>query len=177
MARNLSTYGIYPSMSALHIGAEALKAAGFRETDISVLYSEHSGSKEFAHEAHTKAPDGAAAGAATGATVGGVLGYLAGIGLLTIPGIGPFLAAGPIVAALAGIGAAGAAGGLIGALVGLGIPEYEAKRYEGRLREGGILLSAHCDDSEWAARAKNILRQSGAEHVATAAEKAADYQP
>jgi hypothetical protein len=177
MARNLATYGIYPSMSAVQTGAETLKTQGFRQTDISVLYSDRSGSKEFAHEAHSKAPEGAAAGAATGAAVGGVLGYFAGIGALTIPGIGPLLAAGPLVAALAGVGAAGAAGGLIGALVGLGIPEYEAKRYEGRLRDGGILLSVHCDDAEWAGRAKNILKQTGAEHVASAAEKEADYQP
>jgi hypothetical protein len=177
MARNLATYGIYPSMSAVHTGAEALTTAGFRQTDISVLYSDKSGTKEFAHEAHTKAPEGAAAGAATGATVGGVLGYLAGIGVLTIPGVGPLLAAGPIVAALAGVGAAGAAGGLIGALAGLGVPEYEAKRYEGRLREGGILVSVHCDDGEWAGRAKKILKETGAEHVSTAAEQAADYQP
>jgi hypothetical protein len=177
MARNLATYGIYPSMSAVHTGAEALKAQGFRQTDISVLYSDRSGSKEFAHEAHTKAPEGAVVGAARGATVGGLLGYLAGIGALTLPGIGPLLAAGPLVAGLAGVGAAGAAGGLIGALAGLGIPEYEAKRYEGRLKEGGILLSVHCDDLEWAGRATHILQQTGAEHVAAAAEKEADYQP
>lgn len=177
MSRNLAVFGIYPSMSALHTGVEALKTAGFRQTDISVLYSDRSGTKEFAHEAHTKAPEGAAAGAATGATVGGLLGYLAGIGALTIPGVGPFLAAGPIVAALAGIGAAGAAGGLLGALAGMGIPEYEATRFEGRLKQGGLLVSVHCDDSEWAGRAKNILKQTGAEHVAAAAEKAADYQP
>lgn len=177
MARNVAAFGIYPSMSALHTGVEALKAAGFRQTDISVLYSDRSGTKEFAHEAHTKAPEGAAAGAATGATVGGLLGYLAGIGALTIPGVGPFLAAGPIVAALAGVGAAGATGGLIGGLVGAGIPEYEATRYEGRLKQGGLLLSVHCDDGEWANRAKPILKETGAEHVAIAAEKAADYQP
>ena len=177
MAHNISAFGIYPSMTALHTGADALVAAGFRQSDISVLYSDQSGAKEFAHEAHTKAPEGAAAGAATGATVGGVLGYLAGIGALTVPGIGPLLAAGPIVAALAGVGAAGAVGGLVGALAGMGVPEYEAKRYEGRLREGGRLLSVHCDDREWAARAKKILHDTGAENVATAAEKEADYQP
>jgi hypothetical protein len=177
MARHLATYGIYPSMSAVHTGAEALKAQGFRQTDISLLYSDRSGSKEFAHEAHIKAPEGAAAGTATGATVGGLLGYLAGIGALTVPGIGPLLAAGPLVASLAGVGAAGGAGGLIGALAGLGIPEYEAERYEGRLKDGGILLSVHCDDSEWAGRAKSILQQTGADHVAAAAEKEANYQP
>ena len=109
---------------------------------------ESPGTKDLAHEAHTKAPEGATAGAATGAVDGGVLGWLMGIGALAIPGIGPFIAAGPIVAALAGIGAAGVAGGLIGALIGVGIPEYEAKRYEGRLRTGHILLSVHCDDAK-----------------------------
>jgi hypothetical protein len=173
MPRNLATYGIYPSMSAVHTGAEALKARGFRQTDISLLYSDRSGSKEFAHEAQTQAPEGEAAGAAGG----GLLGYLAGIGALTVPGIGPLLAAGPLVASLAGVGAANAAGGLIGALAGLGIPEYEAKRYEGRLKDGGILLSVHCEDSEWAGRAKDILEQTGADHVAAAAETEADYQP
>lgn len=177
MARNQAAFGIYPTMSALHTGVEALKAAGFRQTDISVLYSDKSGTKEFAHEAHTKAPEGAAAGAATGAAVGGLLGYLAGVGALTIPGLGPFLAAGPIVTALAGVGAAGAAEGLIGALAGLGVPEYEAKRYEGRLKQGGLLLSVHCDDRGWAQKAKDILKQTGAEHVSSAAEQAADYQP
>ncbi len=176
MARNLSTYGIYPTMSALHTGAEALKAEGFRQADISVMYSDKSGTKEFAHEAHTKAPEGAAAGAAT-ATIGGVVGYLANVGALTMPGLAPLLAAGPIAASLAGVGAAGAAGGLVSALVGLGIPEYEAKRFEGRMREGGILLSVYCDDSGWADRARGILERTGADHVAVAAEKAADYQP
>lgn len=174
MARNLATYGIYSTMSAVHAGAEALTAQGFRQTDISVLYSDRSGSREFAYDTHTKAEGDGAATGATGATVGGLLGYLAGIGALTLPGIGPLLAAGPLVAGLAGVGAAG---GLIGALAGLGIPEYEAKRYEGRLKEGGILLSVHCDDSEWAGRAKNVLKQTGAEHVAAALEKEADYQP
>jgi hypothetical protein len=153
MARTVSTYAIYPSMSAVHTGADALKAAGFRHTDISVLYS-----------------DDAVAGAATGATVVVLLGYLAGIGALTLPGIGPLLAAGPILGALAGIGAAGATRGLIDALAGLGIPPDEAQRYEGRLRQGGILLSAYCDNGEWASGAKQILNETGAEHVA-------DYQP
>jgi hypothetical protein len=160
MTRDVSTYAIYPSMSALHTAAEKLKAAGFRHTDISVLYS-----------------DGAVASAATGATMVVVLGYLAGIGALTIPGVGPLLAAGPILAALAGMGAR-ANGGLIGALAGLGIPADEAHRYDGRLREGGILLSAHCDDTEWASRATEILNETGAEHVAFCSRrKEADYQP
>jgi hypothetical protein len=176
MTHSLATYCIYPSMSAVHTGAEALKAQGFRHTDISVLYTDRCGSKEFVHGPLSRAPEGAAAGAAAGASVGGLLGYLAGIGALTVPGLGPLLAAGPLVAAFAGAGAAGAAGGFIGALVGLGIPECEAKRYEGRLREGGILVSVHCDDGVWAKRAENILTQTGAEDVAAAAEKEANYQ-
>jgi hypothetical protein len=151
MTRTLSTYAIYPSMTALHTGAEALKAAGFRHTDISVLYS-----------------DRAVASAATGATVCVLLGYLAGIGALTLPGVGPLLAAGPILYALAGFGTPGATGGLIDALAGLGLPQDDAQRYDGRLREGGILLTAHCDDSVWVSRATRILNETGAEHVALA---------
>ena len=134
----------------------------FRNTDISVLLPENEGTKDFAHEKQTKAPEGAAAGAGTGAVLGGTLGWLTGIGALAIPGLGPFVAAGPIMAALAGVGVGGALGGLTGALVGLGIPEYEAKRYEGRIKSGGILLSVHCDDSEWVKRAKKILERTGA---------------
>jgi len=136
---------------------------------------ENVGTKDFAHEKGTKAPEGAAAGAGTGAVVGGTLGLLAGIGALAIPGLGPFIAVGPIMGALAGAGTGGAVGGLIGALVGLGIPEYEAKRYEGLVKQGRILLSAHCDNSDWVKKAKNILEQSGAEDIASAGEASADY--
>ena len=139
---------------------DALRAAGYRNTDISVLFPDNRGTKDFAHEKNTKAPEGTTAGAASGLAIGGTLGWLAGIGALAIPGIGPFIAAGPIVAALAGAGAGGALGGLVGALVGMGIPEYEAKRYEGRIRSGGILMSVHCDNSEWVGRAKEILRDN-----------------
>src|SRR5438067_4747130 len=134
-----------------------LKNAGFANNDISVLFPDKSGTKDFAHEQHTKAPEGAATGAGTGGALGGALGWLVGIGALAIPGVGPFIAAGPIVAALAGAGVGAAVGGLTGALVGMGIPEYEAKRYEGRLTEGGILLSIHCDSSEEIDRAKKIM--------------------
>src|SRR5215471_10889771 len=161
--KNIAVFGIYPKYKGVERGVDALKAAGFRNTDISVLFPENVGTKDFGHEKGTKAPEGATAGGVTGGVVGGALGWLVGIGSLAIPGLGPFIAAGPIVAALAGVGAGAAVGGIVGALVGMGIPEYEAKRYDGRVRKGGILLSVHCDSSEWVSRAKNILRQTGAE--------------
>ena len=173
--KNTAVFGIYPNYSATESGVDALRAAGFRNTDISVLFPENVGSKDFAHQKGTKAPEGVAAGAAGGAVVGGVLGWLVGIGALAIPGIGPFIAAGPIVAALAGIGAVGAIGGIAGALIGMGIPEYEAKRYEGRIREGGILLSVHSDDSQWTKRAKAILEQTGAQDISSTGEASADF--
>jgi hypothetical protein len=129
--------------------------------------------KDFAHEKHTKAPEGTTTGVAAGGAVGGTLGLLAGIGALAIPGVGPFIAAGPIMGALAGVGVGGAVGGFVGALVGMGIPEYEAKRYEGRIKEGGILLSAHCDTSEQIKRAKDTLKRTGAEDIASTGEAAA----
>src|SRR6185369_4900227 len=138
-------------------GVDALKGADFRNSDISVLFPESTGTKDFAHEKNTKAPEGATAGAGTGALLGGALGWLAGIGTLAIPGVGPLIAAGPIMAALAGAGVGGAVGGIAGGLIGLGLPEYEAKRYEGRINKGGILLSVHCDDSEWTKKAKEIM--------------------
>jgi hypothetical protein len=153
-----------------------LKQEGFRNTDISVLFPENEGTKDFAHEKNTKAPEGAATGATSGAVIGGGLGWLVGIGALAIPGLGPFIAAGPIVALLAGAGAGGVVGGLTGALVGMGIPEYEAKRYEGRIKEGGILLSVHSDDSEWTKKAKEILERTGAHDVSSTGEAKADFQ-
>src|SRR6195256_4779070 len=138
--KNTAVFGIYPSYAAVERGVGALRAAGFRATDISVLLPENVGTKDFAHEKNTKAPEGATTGAGTGAVLGGTLGLLAGIGALAIPGLGPFIAAGPIMGALAGAGTGGVVGGLIGALVGMGIPEYEAKRYEGLIKEGRILL-------------------------------------
>jgi hypothetical protein len=173
--KNTAAYGIYQSRAQLETGVDALKAANFRYEDISVLFPDKESSKEFAHEKNTKAPEGATVGGASGAVVGGTLGWLAGIGALAIPGVGPFIAAGPIVAALAGAGAGGAVGGLTGALVGVGIPEFEAKRYEGRINKGGILVSIHCDDSEWTKRAKEILARTGAEDVSSTGEAAADY--
>lgn len=174
--KNTAAFGIYRNRVSVERAVDALRAAGFRNTDISVLFPENEGTKDFAHEKSTKAPEGTATGATSGAVIGGGLGWLAGIGALAIPGLGPLIAAGPIVAALAGAGAGGVVGGLAGALVGMGIPEYEAKRYEGRVKEGGILLSVHCDDSKWTKRAKEILEQTGAEDVASTGEESADFQ-
>jgi hypothetical protein len=173
--KNTAAFGIYPNRSALENGVDALREAGFRSEDISVLFPENQGTKDFAAEKHTKAPEGATTGATTGALAGGGLGWLVGIGALAIPGLGPFIAAGPIVAVLAGAGAGGALGGLTGALIGAGIPEYEAKRYEGRIKEGGILLSVHCDNSDWTSKAKDILKRTGANDVSSTGESGADY--
>jgi hypothetical protein len=173
--KNTAVFGIFSDREGVERAVDALRAAGFRNTDISVLFPENSGTKDFAHEKHTKAPEGAATGGAAGVLAGGALGWLAGIGAVVIPGIGPFIAAGPIVAALAGAGAGGAVGGLVGGLAGMGIPEYEAKRYEGRIRKGGILLSVHCDDSEWTGRAKDILEDSGAGDISSTGEATADF--
>ena len=172
--KNTAVFGIYPNRTSVESAVDALKAAGFRNSDISVLFPENAGTKDFAHEKSTKAPEGATAGAGTGAVLGGGLGWLVGIGALAIPGLGPFIAAGPIVAALAGAGAGGAIGGLTGALVGMGIPEYEAKRYEGRVKDGGILLSVHSDDSQWTKRAKDILERTGAQDVSSTGEVASE---
>ena len=149
---------------------DQLKMAGFSYDDISVLFPDKQGSKDFAHEHHTKAPEGAAAGAGTGGVVGGTLGLLAGIGSLAIPGVGPFIAAGPIMAALSGAALGAAVGGIAGCLIGLGIPEYEAKRYEGKIRKGNILISVHTEDSNEASRAKEIFEQNNAEDVSSTKE-------
>ena len=175
MAKNIAVFGIYRSRQGVEEGVQALKNADFRNTDISVLFSENVGTKDFAHEKHTKVPEGSTTGAGTGAVIGGVLGWLTGIGALAIPGVGPFIAAGPIVSLLAGVGAGGVIGGIAGALVGMGIPEYEAKRYEGRIREGGILLSVHCDNAEWKKRAVDILKQTGATDIGSEGESKADF--
>jgi len=147
-----------------------LKAAGFSSNDISVLFPDKSGTKDFAHEQHTKAPEGAATGAGTGGVLGGALGWLVGIGALAIPGMGPFIAAGPIMAALSGAAAGAAVGGLSGALIGMGIPEYEAKRYEGKVKDGNMLISVHTEDSDERARAKDIFTQAGAEDISYTGE-------
>ncbi len=174
--KNTAVFGIYRDRTSVENAVDVLRQENFRNTDISVLFPENQGTKDFAHEKNTKAPEGAATGAGSGAVIGGTLGWLTGIGALAIPGVGPFIAAGPIVAALAGAGVGGAIGGITGALIGMGIPEYEAKRYEGRVKEGGILLSVHCDDSNWTKRAKEILERTGAQDVSSTGEAGADFQ-
>jgi hypothetical protein len=173
--KNTAVFGIYRDRGHVEEAVDAFLNDGFRNEDISVLLPENMGTKDFAAEKHTKAPEGTATGAGTGAVVGGTLGLLAGIGALAIPGLGPFIAAGPIMGALAGIGSGGVVGGIIGALVGMGIPEYEAKRYEGMVKEGKVLLSVHCDNSDWVRRAKDLMERTGAQDVTSAGESSADY--
>jgi hypothetical protein len=173
--KNIAVYGIFADRLHVETGVDALIDNGFRKEDVSILVAENVGTKDFAHELHSKAPEGATVGGGAGVVLGGALGLLVGLGVLTIPGLGPFLAAGPVMAALAGAGAAGVAGGLIGALIGLGIPEYEAKRYEGLLKQGHVLLSVHCDDVDWARRAKHVLENAGAEAISSSGEAGADY--
>lgn len=174
-AKNKAVFGIYVSQLDAENAVSGLKLAGFRSTDISILFPDNSGTKDLAVQRSTKAPEGTAAGAGSGAVVGGVLGWLAGAGMLAIPGLGIFVAAGPIMSMLSGIGVVGVIGGIAGALAGLGTPEYEAKRYEGRIRKGGILLSVHCDDREWVKTAREILVQTGAEDVSATHEAKADF--
>jgi hypothetical protein len=176
MAKNKSVFGIYSSRSGVENAVTALKDSGFQHSDVSVLLPENLGNREIATEKNSKAPEGATTGAGSGAIIGGTLGWLVGIGALAIPGLGPFIAAGPIMAALAGMGVGGAVGGVTGALVGMGIPEFEAKRYEGRLQKGGILVSVHCDTSEEVKRAKDILQRTGAEDISSAGEASADVK-
>jgi|SRR5581483_3210077 hypothetical protein len=173
--KNTSVYGIYNNQMALEQAVTELKTAGFRNSDISVLFPDARTNKEFAHEKNTKAPEGATTGATSGAVIGGTLGWLAGIGALAIPGLGPFIAAGPIMGLLAGLGTGGAIGGIAGALIGMGIPEYEAKRYEGRVKNGGALLSVHSDSSDWTKRAKEILERTGAQDISSAGEGSSDF--
>ncbi len=173
--KNTAVFGIYPTIAAAETAVDTLKTEGFRAEDISALLPDNQGTKDFTHEKGTKAPEGAVTGAGTGLVLGGALGWLAGIGSLAIPGVGPLIAAGPILATLTGIGVGGMAGGIVGGLVGFGIPEYEAKRYEGRVRTGQILLSVHCDNSEWVKRAKETLAATGAEDISAASEAPADY--
>src|SRR5690349_24812894 len=151
--------------------ANDLRAAGFSSNDISVLLPDKEGTRDFAHEQHTKAPEGAVSGVVAGGIIGGAFGWLVGIGSLAIPGLGPFIAAGPILAALSGVAAGGTVGGITGALVGMGIPEYEAKRYEGKIREGNILISVHAENADEVSRAKDVFKNAGAEDVAYTGEE------
>jgi hypothetical protein len=163
--------GTVKSRAQAELVVERLKTGGFLATNISVLLGDSEGSKEFAVDNQTKAPEGAATGAGAGAAIGGGLGWLAGIGMLAIPGLGPLIAAGPIMAALGGAAVGGALGGIAGALVGLGIPEYEAKRYEDRIKGGRVLIAVHAENSDEVKRAKDIFESVGAEDVSTAGEK------
>jgi hypothetical protein len=172
--KNTAVFGIYKTRTTAETAVDELISAGFPSADVSVLLPDVQSTKELAHQKHTKAPEGTTTGVAAGGAVGGTLGLLAGIGALAIPGLGPFIAAGPIMGALAGVGVGGAVGGLVGALVGMGIPEYEAKRYEGRVKDGGILLSVHCDRSDEISRAKEILRHTGAADISSTGEASAD---
>lgn len=171
--KNTAVFGIYSSGDHAERAVDTLLKAGFANQDISVLLPDTRSTREFAHVKETKAPEGTATGATAGGVIGGALGVLAGIGALAIPGLGPFIAAGPIMAGLAGLGVGGAVGGLVGALIGMGIPEYEAKRYEGRVKNGGTLLSVHCDTSGQIERAKDVLKATGAEDIASTGEAAA----
>src|ERR1700733_5560066 len=173
--KKVGVFGIYASRLAVENATDSLITAGFPASDISVLMPETlGGAKDMGTEKATKAPEGTAAGVTAGGVIGGTLGVLAGVGLLAIPGLGPFIAAGPIMAGLAGLGVGGAVGGFTGALVGMGIPEFEAKRYEGRLQKGGILLSVHCDTPEDIERSKEILKATGAEDVSSTGESTVD---
>jgi hypothetical protein len=174
--QNTAVFGICRDISHLEKTVDSLRAAGFRSDDISALFPDKQSSRDFAHEHNTKAPEGAATGAGTGMVLGGTLGWLVGIGALAIPGLGPFVAAGPLMAALAGAGVGGAVGGLTGALVGMGIPEFEAKRYEGMVKSGGVLLSVHSDNSEWTRKAKEIMDDCQVSEIASASEASADIK-
>ena len=172
-----AVFGIATTYAQAETIVDTLKTAGFSNNDISVLLPDKDGTRDFAHEKNTKAPEGAAAGAGTGGVVGGVLGWLAGIGSLAIPGVGPFVAAGPIMAALSGAAVGSAVGGLTGALVGLGIPEFEAKRYEGKLRSGNILISVHSGSSNDTDRAEYIMKRAGAHDISSASESRVKETP
>ena len=173
--KQTAVFGIYHTRNQAEQSVDRLLASGYSNDDISVLLPDNEGSKDFAHNKSTKAPEGTTAGVTTGGVIGGTLGLLAGIGMLAIPGLGPFIAAGPIMSALAGLGVGGAVGGLIGALVGMGIPEYEAKRYEGRIKEGGVLLSVHCDTAGEITRAKELLKETGAQDISSSGEASVDH--
>ncbi len=170
--KNVAVFGIYATPGTAEAAVDHLLANGFTNSAISVLLPDDESTRAFAHEKSTKAPEGTATGVTTGGVIGGTLGLLAGIGVLAIPGVGPLIAAGPIVATLAGLGAGGAVGGIVGALVGMGIPEYEAKRYEGAVKGGGTLLSVHCDTSEQIDAAKMSLKDTGARDISSSGEAA-----
>lgn len=167
MVENTAVFGVYPTRSSIETAVVLLQTAGFRSGDVSALIP-GPGSSELATEKSSKAPEGATVGAGAGALIGGALGWLAGIGVVALPGA--LIAAGPIAAVLAGVGFGGTVGGITGALIGLGIPEYEAKRYEGHVTKGGSLLSVHCSSAEWVKQAKEIMENTGAEDISASSE-------
>jgi hypothetical protein len=175
MASKKAVVGLVSAEAQAEMIVDDLRLAGFPNNDISALFPDKSGTRDFAHEQNTKAPEGAVTGASAGGAVGGTLGLLVGIGALAIPGLGPLIAAGPILAMLSGIAAGAAVGGLTGALIGMGIPEVEAKQYEGKIKGGNILLSIHAEDADARARAKLILERGGATHVVTIGEESVPY--
>jgi hypothetical protein len=170
MASNKAVFGIVSTETQAEAIVSRLQGAGFTGSDISVLFPDRQGTRDFAHEKNTKAPEGAVAGASAGGVLGGALGLLAGIGALAIPGLGPFIAAGPIMATLGGVAAGATVGGVTGALVGMGMPELEAKRYEGKIKDGNILLAVHVEDGDEQKSAKQILEDGGAEDIQTGGE-------
>lgn len=172
--KNTAVFGIYATPATAEGAVDHLISKGFTNAAISVLLPDDESTRAFAHEKNTKAPEGTTAGVATGGAIGGTLGLLAGIGALAIPGVGPLIAAGPIMGALAGLGVGGTVGGMVGALVGMGIPEYEAKRFEGAVKGGGTLLSVHCDTSEEVTRAKQALTETGAKDIASTGEESSN---
>lgn len=175
MSKNISVYAIFKNRFEAEEALQQLRRNGFRPEDVSILLPDNVGTKDIGVTNSTKAPEAAVAGGAAGATAGSIFGWLAGAGTLAIPGVGPLIAAGPIMAALVGLGAGAALGGATGGLVGLGIPEYEAQRYEGRVRDGGILVSVHCDNNDWVKRAKEVLTNAGGEDVSSSKEVKADF--
>jgi hypothetical protein len=174
--KNKVVIGIYKTRNEVEEAIRTLKVEGFETSDISALLPDTDVSQKFAYSKGSKAPEGAATGAGTGAVIGGAMGLLAGIGALSIPGVGAFIAAGPLMATMAGMGMGGAIGGIAGSLIGLGMPEYEAKRYEGFVKNGGILLSVHADSSEEILKAKNCLEKTGAVDIASTGESKTEWK-
>ena len=171
-----AVFGILNSEEQAIRVVDDLKAAGFSSNDISALFPDKGGSRDFAHEQNTKAPEGATAGATAGGLLGGTLGWLAGIGALAIPGVGPLIAAGPIMGLLSGAAVGAATGGLTGALVGYGMPEMEAKRYEGKVKGGNILVSIHTEDRNEVSRAKEILKRNNAQDITYTGEAGVSHE-
>ena len=172
---NTAVFGIYFTRRAAEEAVGALLDSHFRKSDISALFPDNAGTKDLAHERHTKSPESAVTGAVIGVIVGGVLSWLIGVGIIAVPGVAPLIAAGPIMAALAGAGALGIVFGIMGALIGMATPEYEARRYTGRIRHGGVLLSVHCDSRDWVKRARRVMRSTGAEDISATGEAHADF--